>query len=162
MYAPRVRALVLMAIWLVAAGASAQVLPGGQEELVRRLLTVEGCTLERAQVWPEEVRGALVCDGVAFAVRLVHPSQSEGEATRGVAVLVDPAHEDVDSAVRANLEGDEEAVRWIEPREEPEPTAPDPPRARDPEEPEPEPRDWTHGVTGGLLLLGWVAVARVR
>lgn len=157
------RWVIVGSLLLAASSASAQVLPGGQEQLVRRLLTVHGCALERAQVWPEEVRGALVCDGESIAVRLVHPSRSEAPATRGAAVLVEPTNARVETAVRANLERDDEALRWMEPRppDEPTPEAPAPTLDEAPE-PEPPPRDWTHAVTGGLLLLGWIGVARAR
>lgn len=154
-------------VWLACAGVvvaaapvAAQVLPTGQEELVRRVLSIEGCTLERAAIASTEVRGELTCGATHIVVRLVHPSGTPSErAVRGAVVRVDPPDLAVGSAVEARLREDGAALRWITPsapREEVPPRARKPSRARKHATSTSDP---AHAIAGAILLAGWITLA---
>ncbi len=155
---------------LVGAPARAQVLPGGQEALVRSLFTVDGCALERAQVWPTEVRAQLTCDAVAFTARLVHPGAAPDVApVRGSALVLEPA----DPALRARIEASlrqGDPLRWVSPvgsTPSPEEAAPEEtPHEATPHEVTPRPAAaearspvTPHHVVLAILALGWLGLA---
>lgn len=144
-----------------AAPVAAQVLPAGQEELVQRVLSIEGCTLERAEITATEARGELACGATHALVRLVHPSAAPAErAVQGVVVRVDPPEPAVRSAVEARLREDRAALRWVMP---PAPREAPPPLARKPSiRPKHASRataDPAHRIAGAILLAGWITLA---